>query len=134
MKIGSFGVLFIIMLMIFIVVYGILAFGNTEFTIGTTAESNAVDWNSPERVLVLFNTNVSPLAGILCAGYFLHSCSLPIIRSSKNPEKNVRDLFLGYLLVFMSYVTCGIMGYIGFLGFTFKDYFVRNETDPDLIG
>ena len=71
---------------------------------------------------MLVSSNFAPLAGILCAGYFLHTCSLPIIRSSKNPEKNGRDIFLGYLLVFCSYAICGCLGYIGFLGFSFADY------------
>jgi hypothetical protein len=31
---------------------------------------------------------------------------------------------MGYLLVFISYAICGTLGYIGFLGAKFKDYFV----------
>lgn len=128
MKIGSFGVFFIVFLMIFIIVVGIVAFGNSSFTVGTSSESNNVDWASNERVIVLFNSNVSPLAGILCAGYFLHTCSLPIVRSSANPEKQIRDVFIGYLLVFISYAVCGSLGYIGFLGFSFSDYFESVES------
>jgi hypothetical protein len=75
----------------------------------------------------MFNSNFGPLAGILCAGYYLHTCALPLIRSSKNPEKNVRDLFIGYFLVFVSYAICGAMGYIGFMGYEFRDYFVSSE-------
>ena len=90
MKIGSFGVIFIIILMIFIIIVGIEAFSNTNFSIGSADAllNQPLDyWNGDQRILVLFNVNFSPLAGILCAGYFLHTCSLPIIRSSKNPEK-----------------------------------------------
>jgi hypothetical protein len=68
---------------------------------------------------VLFNSNVSPIAGILCAGYFLHTISLPIIRSSAAPEKVMRDVFIGYIAVFISYLVCGSLGYIGFMGFSF---------------
>ena len=84
------------------------------------------------RILVLFNANFSPLAGILCAGYFLHTCSLPIIRSSKSPEKRTRDVFLGYFFVFLSYAICGSLGYIGFLGYEFKQYFIDNYSDTAL--
>lgn len=54
--------------------------------------------------------------GILGGGYYLHNITLPIIRNSKNPENNVRDVFIGYFLVFLSYSLCGIMGYFGFSG------------------
>ena len=39
MKIGSFGVIFIIILMIFIMAVGILAFTDTEFAIGSAQEA-----------------------------------------------------------------------------------------------
>ena len=52
--------------------------------------------------------------GILGGGYYLHNISLPVYRNSKNPENNVRDVFLGYLLVFLSYSICGVLGYYGF--------------------
>ena len=87
------------------------------------AQSDASDWNSDERTLVLFYGNFPQLLGVLCAGYFLHTCSLSIVRSSKNPEKNTRDVFIGYFMVFVSYAICGTLGYIGFMGSDFKAYF-----------
>ncbi len=62
----------------------------------------------------MFNSNYKALVGILCGGYYLHNISLPIYRNSKHPEKNVRDIFIGFFLVFLSYATCGILGYYGF--------------------
>mmetsp|Transcript_832 Transcript_832/g.1052 ORF Transcript_832/g.1052 Transcript_832/m.1052 type:complete len:91 (+) Transcript_832:1100-1372(+) len=52
--------------------------------------------------------------GILGGGYYLHNISIPIYRNSKNPENNLRDIFLGYTLVFLSYSICGVLGYYGF--------------------
>ena len=125
LRFGSFGVIFVILLMIFIIATGVIAFTDTSFSIGTTEESNATNWaESNKRILVMFNMNFSPLLGILCTGYFLHTCSLPIVRSSKNPEKISRDMFIGYLLVFISYAVVGTLGYIGFIGTYFKSYFV----------
>lgn len=135
MKIGSFGVIFIIILMLFIIAVGVLAFTDTTFSIGSSTEAfdlSLAQWSDNSRILVLFNVNFSPLAGILCAGYFLHTCSLPIIRSSKNPDKVGRDIFLGYFFVFLSYAICGVLGYIGFVGYEFKDYFIRNYSDEAL--
>ena len=67
----------------------------------------------------MFNLNFAPLAGDLCTGYFLHTCSLSVLRASKNPENTNRDLFLGYFLVFISYAIVGLFGYIGFIGSEF---------------
>lgn len=123
MRVGSLGVIFIMFLMIFIVAVGIKAFGNTEFSLGTMDQSNETVWDDPQRTLVMFNLNFAPLAGDLCTGYFLHTCSLSVLRSSKAPEKSNRDLFLGYLLVYISYSVVGVFGYVGFMGTNFATYF-----------
>lgn len=52
--------------------------------------------------------------GILGGGYYLHNIALPIMKKSANPEKNLRNVFVGYSMVFMSYTICGVMGYFGF--------------------
>ena len=130
MQIGSFGVIFIIFLMIYIIYVGIVAFTNTEFEIGSAAQADNTNWNDNLRTLVMFNLNFAPLAGDLCTGYFLHTCSLPVLRSAKQPEKNNRDLFLGYLLVWISYCVVGMFGYIGFVGFNFREYFLNEQNDP----
>jgi hypothetical protein len=43
------------------------------------------------------------------------------VKSSANPEKVKRDVFLGYFMVFMSFILVGCMGYFGFNGAKFKD-------------
>ena len=70
----------------------------------------------------MFYSGYPALMGNLCAGYFLHTVSLSIVRNSKNPEKNNRDLFWGYFLVFISYCIVGVLGYIGYTGVDFKTY------------
>lgn len=75
---------------------------------------------------------------MLCAGYFIHTCALPIIRSAAEPEKNIRNVFLGYFLVFISYAVVGTMGYIGFIGIKFEHYFLNkpstaNEIDQNCL-
>ena len=130
MKIGSFGVIFVVMLMIFIIYTGIYSLSDTDFTIGTMAESNASDWTSNKRTLVLFYGNYPQLLGVLCAGYFLHTCSLSIFRNMAHPEKKSRDLFIGYFMVFISYAVCGALGYIGFMGASFSAYFIAHENTP----
>ena len=57
MKISSFGVVFVIMLMLFIMYTGIDSMTNTDFQFGTMEESNATNWEGSERTLVLFYSN-----------------------------------------------------------------------------
>jgi hypothetical protein len=71
--------------------------------------------------------------GILGGGYYLHNISLPIIRNSKNPENNVRDVFIGYFLVFLSYVLCGTLGYYGFSGYYFTHTMNEHEIKSNCL-
>lgn len=57
---------------------------------------------------------------MMCLGYYLHNCVIPILRNAKNPENNKRDMLIGYFLVFLSYTLVGIAGYIGFSGKQFN--------------
>ena len=79
----------------------------------------------------MFNAGFSSLAGILCAGYFIHQCSLPIIANAKEPEKVSRNVFLGYLMVFFTYSLLGLLGYYGFTGVSFKDHFLEGKGSKD---
>lgn len=129
MKVGSFGVVFVVFLMLFIVTTGIVSLENTTYMVGPPYKSDQTDWSSDNRILVMFSTQFSSLAGCLGTGYFLHTCSLPILKANRNPENNTRDLFWGYLMVFISYATVGVMGYIGFMGFDFRTYFITEQAD-----
>lgn len=46
MKLGSYGVIFVVMLMIFIIYTGIRSLTDTEYSIGTMEQSNETDWNT----------------------------------------------------------------------------------------
>jgi hypothetical protein len=65
------------------------------------------------------NATFPPLMGILGGGFYFHNISLPVIRNSQHPENNARDVFIGYLAVFLCYVLCGTLGYYGFVGVKF---------------
>ena len=58
--------------------------------------------------------------GILGGAFYFHNIALSVVKESRNPEKNVRDVFIGYVLSFFTYVGCGIMGYYGFFGVKFE--------------
>lgn len=56
MKVGSFGIVFVVFLMIFIVSTGIISLGNTSFSIGPAYVSDSTDWSTNSRTLVMFST------------------------------------------------------------------------------
>ena len=126
MKVSSLGVIFLLLLILFIVIKGLQSFSNTDFMIGTAEQSSQTDWQTSLRTVTMINGNFSPIAGVLCAGYFLHVIGVPILRNAKEPKNNDRDLFYGYFLVFLSYLAIGGLGYIGFIGFNFAVYFQDN--------
>jgi len=63
--------------------------------------------------------------GMLTVGYYCHTCALPILKTSKTPEKNTQNLFIAYVLCFFGYLLIGALGYIGFIGTPFKKYFIK---------
>lgn len=83
-KLMSFGSIFIISLILFIIGFGFYALASTKFEIISASEDPIVDFTSDTRYLRLFNTDFSPLAGLLGIGYFLHTVSLPIIKNNAN--------------------------------------------------
>ena len=65
------------------------------------------------------------MASILNIGFYLHTCAVPILRNAKNPENNSKNLFIGYTIVFLSYLIIGALGYYGMMGTLFNNYFIR---------
>jgi hypothetical protein len=84
---------------------------------------------SEPRHLYLFGEDPCTLMGAMSLGFFSHSIILPIMKNNQNQENNRRDLFIGYMLVGVTYCVLGIIGYIGFSGSSFKPEFqdVKNN-------
>ena len=87
----------------------IYSFTNTSYHF-TWQEDNAL------HDIALVRGNFYPLAGVLAAGYYFHSLGIPIINQSKKPENNVSYVFTGYVLVCLTYILIGCLGYLGFSG------------------
>ena len=119
---SSFGCYFISILIIYVLYTGVSSIINTEFKFDYIKNKD----NSNERYLYLFGENPALLAGTLSMGFFCHTAILPILKNNKNQEKNIRDLFLGYIFVGFVYIFCGVLGYIGFSGKEFKADFKDN--------
>jgi hypothetical protein len=84
-KINSFGVIFIAIIILFICGMGFYAFSNTAFTY---SESNFQDYIIKEEIdpttsylayIALFQKHFAPLMGILGGGFYFHNISLPVI-------------------------------------------------------
>ena len=117
-KINAFGVIFTMIIITFIIGVGIYGVSTQSYKfVGTPSDMPAVDPIGNDSSLVylaLVANGYNSLLGILGGGFYLHNISLPIYRNSRNPDHNVRDMFLGFLVVALSYIVCGILGSIGF--------------------
>ena len=84
-KMGSLGAVCVTSLITFVVIYGFMALGNTtfEFNWGPTVANNQGGvWNKNENngswtsksvpTVLMYNVGGASLAGVLCAGYFIH--------------------------------------------------------------
>ena len=77
MRMGSIGAVCVTSLIIFVVSYSVYSISNTEYKFVISEEDISPDQLGVQNLL-LFNSGYSSLAGVLCAGYFIHQCSLPI--------------------------------------------------------
>lgn len=125
-KLNSFGIYFVSVLLIFVMSTGIYSLATTSFDFEYIKNIG----QEGVRHLYLFGESPAVLAGTLSLGYFSHSFVLPLMKNNEKQENNKRDLFLGYLLVMLTYIIVGISGYIGFSGSyftkpTFEDNWFR---------
>lgn len=121
-KISSKGIFFVSFLLLFVYYTGLKSFFDTSFDYEYIKNNG----KSPSHIS-LFGDDPSKLAGALSLGYFTHTIIIPVIKNNENPRNNKRDLFLGYLLVFITYTTIGIVGYYGFSGSSFSGYYSKGK-------
>ena len=110
------------MILTFIIGFGFYGFTNTSYHI-SNAEN---DYTTSERNIKLGTASFGSLAGMMCLGYYLHNCILPILKNAKNPDKNTRDVSIGFVLVFICYCVAGTIGYFGFSGAYFDSDITEN--------
>lgn len=123
-KLVSYGSISILCIAIFILAVGVFSWGDTDFVLlpWPKLESRQVTdeaIRSSLRVVYLFNTNFSSLAGVFGMGYCLHPMTVEIMRHNQQQQHNARDLSIGYFIVFVAYTLIGTVGYFGFLGLQF---------------
>ncbi|XP_053304023.1 sodium-coupled neutral amino acid transporter 9 [Spea bombifrons] len=61
-----------------------------------------------------FRTSFPQLTGILTLAFFIHNCVITLLKNNRNPDNNVRDLSIAYLLVGFTYIYVGIMVFASF--------------------
>ena len=114
-KMNSFGVYFVMILICFIFYITIKSLINTTYDFESIYNTN----DSEVKHLLLFGDDPFKFCGTVTLSFISHTFIFPIMRSNKNQENNNRDLALGYFLAGLTYIVVGVLGYIGFSG---KDY------------
>jgi hypothetical protein len=120
-KINSYGVYFVSILIGFVFYQGIHSIFTSKFDFEYIENKDST--KTEVRHLYLFGENPSMLAGALTMGYFSHSFVLSMMQSNEKQENNKRDLFFGYCLVCLTYTSIGLLGYIGFSEIQFEAEF-----------
>ena len=82
----------------------------------------------------LFRPNFPVAMGTLSLAMFIHNCVCRIMESNEHQEKNVRDLFIAYFLVCITYLYIGLLFFMAwpFAKTCIQDNFLDNflGTDP----
>jgi hypothetical protein len=120
-KVNSYSVYFVSIIILYVIMRGIFALWYTsyDFEYKHNVEDNIV------RHILLYGENPNILFGILTGSFFSHSFILPIMKNNENAKNNKRDLFIGYFLVYITYLLVGILGYIGFSDRNFDPNFKK---------
>ena len=116
-KLNSIGVIFTIIIICSVIGIGVYALAVSDYEYTSFYDNSKVQPKPTDpstSVILLFASSYNHLMGILGGGFYLHNISLPIYRNSKNPENNLRDIFIGFAVVCLSYMICGVLGYYGF--------------------
>ena len=121
-RLSSFGVYFVSILILYMIYIGISSIINTDFHFDYIKNKE----DSKERYLSFFGENIGSLCGALSLGYFCHTSILPTLKNNKNQNNNIRDLIFGYIFSGITFGLTGIIGYIGFSGKDFDVDFKKN--------
>ena len=127
-KVNGLGVIFIMIFLSFLIINGIISVFNTDYTFSQSAYEayqNEVETGTDEDYLAyipLVNSNFIPVMGILGGGFYFHNMALPLAANAAEPEKNTRNIFIGFLCVFATYAIVGVAGVYGFNGINYADY------------
>ena len=121
-KLSSFGVYFVSILILYMIYTGIKSIFNTDFHFDYIKNKKGSD----DRYLSYFGQDIGLLSGALSLGFFCHTSILPTLKNNKNQNNNIRDLIFGYILSGITFALTGIIGYIGFSGKDFDVDFQKN--------
>ena len=132
-KVNAFGVVFIIVFLTFVLANGFLATFTTDYTYSKEKYDQYIETTEASKkgteteidymaYIPIVGPSFFPVMGILGGGFYFHNMALPIISNAQHPENNMRNIFIGFLLVFLTYSSVGVAGVYGFTGVDFASF------------
>jgi hypothetical protein len=129
-KVNAFGVVFVCIFLVFILVTGLKQMAITDYVYSEADFKEALSSASTlegtdgtyTAFVPLFNSQFTPLMGILGGGYYFHNMSLSMLHNAEKPEHNTRNIAIGFFLVFLTYSLIGVLGVYGFTGQAFSEF------------
>jgi amino acid transporter len=86
-KINSYGVIFVIAIIVCIISIGVYSLSNTQYTFNISKYNEHISSGDISYLAYINMASKSfpPLMGILGGGFYFHNISLPVIRNARNP-------------------------------------------------
>ena len=106
--------------------YGIIPIFFYVFFLFYQGIQNIVVGNAIVQNLKFLSSDIANLAGIFSLAFFVHNNLITIVKTNQNPEKNGRDVVLGFVLTGCVYLFIGLFGAIAIAG-------LNIETTPQLV-
>ena len=123
-RVNAFGVVFVSIFVLFVTINGFMQMRTTKYVYSEQAYQEAISdpTISYTAYIPLIGPKFMPLIGILGGGFYLHNMSLSFVQNAEKPEHNTRNIFIGFVLVFLTYTLIGVTGVYGFTGSAFEKY------------
>ena len=123
-RVNALGVLFVSIFVLFVTINCFIQMRTTKYVY--TEKAYAETLNDPSisytAYIPLAGPKFMPLVGILGGGFYLHNMSLSFVQIAEKPEHNTRNIFIGFVLVFLTYTLIGVTGVYGFTGSAFAEF------------
>jgi sodium-coupled neutral amino acid transporter 9 len=101
------GVYMVLLFSLYVMYLGVAALARTDIEFVATGEPGKANQGLQ---IVLFDADLSQLIGVFSLAYMVHNAVTGMMKNSKDPLKNSRNLLVAYLIVFSKYCILGIFG------------------------
>ena len=113
------GIYCIIAEALFLIFLGIKALANGEVKFAFHTD------NTNQEVAFVTSKSITYTIGVFAMAFCIHNAIVAIVRKSRNPAKNSRDIGYAYLITFSMYIVTGFFGAMGL--------YTKSKPEPNTV-